>query len=263
MTHTPAELVLLDRSFVDDVIAPVQDGDDLPQSDKRLEKGSKVISIETKLNRLPKGMFTYQPDKNAPDVSSLPALNNGYMTFGICADLMKINQASVECWSDVLRSVKGSKILVASQFFPSTVAQDHLLGLFASAGITSKRLEFFPVDNNFDNRFDCYQKIDMVLDPFPFGETLRNADAMWMGCPVLMCKHANHTSRLSQSVLVAAGREEWIAPDSAAYQRQIVALASDFKALNEIRLNLRDQLQQQPLLENERWARDFFKLALG
>ena len=258
MTHTPSEIALFDKAIVDHVVAPPK-----PSEATIARQSTNVMSIESRLHRLSISQFAYEPASSAPQISTLPSEKNDAITFGVIADLMKINQQSVDCWAEVLRTVKGSKILVVSSLFPASIAEKNILDMFLNAGINEKRIEFFTKSKDFHRRWECFHHIDIVVDPFPFGETLHNIDAMWMGCPVVMCHHQNHTSKLAQSVLIGAGKAEWIAPDRENYVKIIQRLSKDRDTLRDTRATLREDLKTSSITAVNEWAAEFLRLAVS
>ena len=56
--------------------------------------------------------------------------------------------------------------------------------------------------------------------------------------------------------LAAIGKQEWVAPDHAAYVELAVALAQDVPALERIRGSLRDTMRHSPFLDHPGFARD-------
>jgi|GEM_PF-5784925 len=74
-------------------------------------EGSEKTFME-KLIRLPSGYVTYRPPSYLPRVNSLPALENGYVTFGCLNKTHKINPVIAGVWAGILREVPNSRILL-------------------------------------------------------------------------------------------------------------------------------------------------------
>jgi protein O-GlcNAc transferase len=66
--------------------------------------------------RLPDGYVCYSPPPHAPDVSILPALANGYVTFGCFNNLAKMTPGALACWSTILHLQATASIPAGSIF---------------------------------------------------------------------------------------------------------------------------------------------------
>lgn len=62
-----------------------------------------------KLIRMPDDYICYDPPVYAPNIASLPALGNGYITFGCFNNPTKINSEIVACWSKILLAIPNSR----------------------------------------------------------------------------------------------------------------------------------------------------------
>ena len=83
----------------------------------------------------------FLPDEGAaPDVNALPALANGYVTFGSFNRLSKLRPAVIALWSRLLRKLPEAKMLLAGM--PPHGQYDELIDWFAREGIARERLSF-------------------------------------------------------------------------------------------------------------------------
>ena len=57
--------------------------------------------------RLPHTFWCYDPLSDQPAVNSLPALQNGHITFGCLNNFYKVNDALLTLWAQVLQAVPG------------------------------------------------------------------------------------------------------------------------------------------------------------
>ena len=55
-----------------------------------------------KLLRLPHSIWCYRPLRDAPPITSLPALSNGYITFGSLNTFFKLEKNSIDLWAKIL-----------------------------------------------------------------------------------------------------------------------------------------------------------------
>ena len=66
-----------------------------------------------RLHRLPGCNWCYRPDADAPAVGPPPFERNGHVTFGCLNKVAKMSPPLLQLWGQILRSVRGSKLLVA------------------------------------------------------------------------------------------------------------------------------------------------------
>jgi len=58
--------------------------------------------------------------------------------------------------------------------------------------------------------FAYHNRIDLALDTWPYSGTTTTCSALYMGVPLLTVSGREHVERVSESVLVHAGRPEWV-----------------------------------------------------
>jgi predicted O-linked N-acetylglucosamine transferase (SPINDLY family) len=206
------------------------------------------------LMHLPVSQFNYRPKADAPEVNYLPALHNGFITFGTLNNAQKFSRSAVSAWSKILRAVPNSRLLLHSKLLADAGVAGRLRGLFEAFGIGMQRLDFRPASIN---HLKTYHEIDIALDSFPYNGATTTCEALWMGVPVLSLAGNSSVSRMGVSILSAAGLDDWYADSVADYialaQRQSAALES----LIILRAGLRTQVMYSPLCDEKRFAADF------
>ena len=88
--------------------------------------------------RLPKSFFVYAPPPEAPPVGPLPAIANGFVTFGCHNNLAKVTPRTIALWSEVLR---GAGLALRLARPRSKEVDDALLAAFESHGVSRERIE--------------------------------------------------------------------------------------------------------------------------
>jgi len=196
------------------------------------------------------------PPEALVPIEPLPAFKNGYVTLGCFGNLGKMNEAVVSLWSRVLQQVPTARLcLKAKQLAEPKVAAD-VQSRFAVCGIGSERLILEgPAPR--DAYYQAYNGLDIVLDTFPYPGGTTSVDALWMGVPVLTLKGDRFLSHLGESIAMNAGQPDWIAQDQDDYVKKAVTLAADLKRLADVRSRLRARVQESPLMNAERFARNF------
>jgi protein O-GlcNAc transferase len=206
--------------------------------------------------RLPETRLCFTPPVSEVDVGPLPALKNGYVTFGCFNNLSKMNDAVVALWAQVLSAVPSSRLFLKYQQFGEASVRQSTCERFANHGIDVGRLIF----EGYVPRADylaAYQRVDIALDPFPFPGGTTTAEALWMGVPVLTLAGERFLSRQGVGLLMNAGLPEWVATDPQDYLARAVAHAGDLQTLAELRSDLRQQVLTSPVYDASRFARHF------
>ena len=104
-----------------------------------------------------------------------------------------------------------------------------------------------------------YNRLDLVLDPFPYSGGITTCEALWMGVPVITLPGKTFAGRHSLSHLSNVGLTETVARDVAEYVELAVRLAHDLPRLAKWRAELRGQVASSPLCDGPRFAANLMK----
>jgi protein O-GlcNAc transferase len=208
-----------------------------------------------KLLRLPDGYVCYSPPTHAPDVVALPALKNGFVTFGCYNNLAKITPRVIETWSEILRRVPTARLILKTHQLSDGPTADAFRANFVALGIAGDRIE---ARGSSGHRafLGEYGDVDMVLDPFPYSGGLTTCEALWMGVPTITLPGEIFASRHSASHMSNAGLPEWVTGSTQEYIEMAVARSLDLSALAELRAGLREKVRQGPLCDALRFGRN-------
>ena len=204
--------------------------------------------------RLPDTRLCFTAPHADLPVSGLPALQNGFVTFGCFNNLAKMTPAVMALWADILRSLPGSRLLLKNHQLDSHDRQAEVLQAFAAQGIAPERLALEGAVAR-DAYLAAYHRVDIALDPFPYPGGTITAEALWMGVPVITLAGESFLSRQGVGLLTNAGLGDWVAPDSSAYRALALSRAADLQHLAQLRANLRTQVLASPLFDAPRFAR--------
>ena len=168
--------------------------------------------------RLPDTFWCYDPLTDQPPVNALPALENGFITFGCLNNFCKVNDGCLALWAQVLRAVPQSRLLLRA---PRGQAREHVLARLEQEGIAASRVEFADRQPRLEY-LKLYQRIDLGLDPLPYNGHTTSLDAFWMGVPTLTLVGKTVVGRAGWSQLCNLGLKELAAETP----EQYVALAA-------------------------------------
>ena len=202
---------------------------------------------------LPNFLSYWAPDP-LPDPSPLPAIVNGYVTFGSFSRLEKLQEPVLRSWAAILRGVPQSQLIIkGDQQLSETGRGRRLLDVFHDHGVAPERVTLLnPTDRV--NHFRAYQKIDIALDPFPHGGGMTTLNSLWMGVPVVTWSGRTISSRLAAASLTALGLTDFIAFDLEKCVSLAVAKASELDALARLRADLRQKLAESAVGDPTRYT---------
>ena len=100
------------------------------------------------------------------------------------------------------------------------------------------------------------QLADLFLDTLPYNAHTTASDALWAGLPVVTTPGNSFPARVAASILQVADVPELIADDLAAYEVLALKLATDAKALADIRSKLAQNRATCALFDTTRFTRN-------
>jgi predicted O-linked N-acetylglucosamine transferase (SPINDLY family) len=199
------------------------------------------------LLRLPQSFLCYGASAESPDVGPLPALANGYVTFGCFNNFRKTSEPAIQLWAQLLRALPTARLLLKSQGLDHAQTAQRQRDRLVRAGVDAGRIEIDGSHYSKRLHLDCYNRVDLALDPFPYHGTTTTCDALWMGVPVITLAGRNHVARVGTSLVTHLGFPEWSAETPEAYVAKGLELAGDLPALARLRSQLRERMRQSPL----------------
>ena len=198
-------------------------------------------------------MITLRASRSSsPDVTSLPALRNGFITFGLFQRPVKLGSEVWDAIKDVLRRTPGSRLLIHNAFrnlaFEDSLMRKLYLRELEARGIDGGRVRFEgPVALAAHLRIlgEC----DIALDTFPYNGQTTTCECLWMGVPVVTLTGVYHVARVGRSILHRAGFPEWEAHSNREYIEKACALALDVDGLAAIRQTMRSTVAGSVLVD--------------
>jgi predicted O-linked N-acetylglucosamine transferase (SPINDLY family) len=206
-----------------------------------------------KLMWLPESFLCYLPERDSPQVGSLPALTAGHITFASFNNFAKVSPEVIEVWTKILKIVPSCRLIMKAISLTDRSTCNHLLDLFAEQGIAPEKIELLSFEASTKEHLGLYNRVDIALDTFPYTGTTTTCEALWMGVPVVTLAGNTHVSRVGTSLLSNIGLPELIATTPDEYVAIAVNLADDLKKLRSLRENLRDTMSHSPLTDAKKF----------
>jgi len=201
--------------------------------------------------RLPHCFWCYGAGGPAIEVSSLPALSAGYLTFGCLNNFTKVSDAVLELWALLLSAVPNSRLVIHM----TRDRQAKTIARLSDFAVEASRIQFVE-KQLLPKYFEQYNRIDIALDPFPYAGGTTTCDALWMGVPTVTLRGRTAVGRGGVSILSNVGLPDWIAETPRQYVSIAAGMAGDLPKLAELRAGLRKRMEQSPLMNAKQFAAD-------
>jgi predicted O-linked N-acetylglucosamine transferase (SPINDLY family) len=156
------------------------------------------------------GYVTFLPETEGVRPAGSPCAENGYVTFACFGRAEKAGPAVIDAWVEILRRVPDSRLLLKNSKWETANSRQLLFARMAEQGIESSRVAF---EGNTARRayFEAYNRVDIILDTFPYMGATTSAEALAMGVPVIALRGGHMASSLGAAVLAGAGFGELVA----------------------------------------------------
>ena len=205
-----------------------------------------------KLLRLQHSQFCYTPWENVPEVEKAAYFKNGYITFGCFNKYAKITDEAICVWSEILKRVNGSKLILKSLVYIDGNFRKEVLDRFDKFDIKANQLELRPVTNDY---MEQLRDIDIALDTFPYPGGGTTCDNLYMGVPVIVMEGQRHGARFGCSILYNVGLGELVAKSTQEYIEKAVGIANDHELIDILHSNLRKMMKKSPLMDTQEYMR--------
>ena len=223
--------------------------------DNNLIKSNENNLYAEKILKLPDIWNAHAGFKYERKYNELPFLKNKNFTFGSLNNFRKISDETLYVWSEILKKVPNSNLILKSADFCS---DEILMNKFKIEGVDNRvkilnKIDFIKKEDH----LNVYQKIDLCLDTFPHNGVTTTFEALWMGVPVIVLKGKNFCSRCGESIIKNTKIDGLIADDLNDYISKAIHLSKDIKILTQIRENLYQSVLSSPLFDTKTFSKNF------
>ena len=222
--------------------------------DKNLIKPTEENLYNEKVIYLPSIWNCHSGYKHDRKENDTPLKKNQFITFGSFNNFKKINDEVIEVWSQILKKVKNSRLMLKTSVATS---QELYEEKFKKLGVLSS-ITFLKYNKNFDDHLNEYKKIDIALDTFPWNGVTTSFEAIWMNVPVIVMDGYNFNSRCGSSINKNLNLTSLIGKNKEDYVNKAVSLAQNRQMLLNIRKDLFKNALKSPLFDQSKFSKDFF-----
>ncbi len=187
-----------------------------------------------------------------------PSQISDTFTLGSFNNYSKISDDAVEVWSEILKKIDNSRLVLKSSVSHSEI---HFKELFEKKGVLNKVI-FKNRSKNFTDHINLYKDIDLCLDTFPYTGVTTTCEALWMNVPVISLAGFNFNSRCGESILINSDLKDLVAKNKDDYISIAVSLANDTNKLKKIRKFIFDKVLKTNTFNTKKFAANFWKSIL-
>jgi len=186
-----------------------------------------------------------------------PVIKNNYFTFGSFNNFDKVNSDVILVWSDILKKVKNSILVLKTA--KDIHATARIKEIFKKKDVLES-VRFLNREDKLEDHLNLYKDVDICLDTFPYNGVTTSFEAIWMGVPVITMEGYNFNSRCGVSINRNLKMENLIASDEKDYVSKAIDLSNNTKKYLDLRKSIFVDALKSPLFDQERFSKSFFKI---
>ncbi|OWG14320.1 Tetratricopeptide repeat protein [Delftia sp. K82] len=202
------------------------------------------------LLRLPAaGVFAM--DDGAPVFRELPCLAGKQFTFGCLHNPSKVTMEVLDTWAEILLRAPATVLLMGNS---TSLYAEKVRQRMDLKGVSADRL-IFVERLSLQGYLGLHERIDLMLDTFPYNGGTTTLHAVGMGLPTIVLSSESAISRVGESIMHGYGLSEFCCLDIEEYVIQAVGWSRRCKEL----ANLRKILPERVARQNAQLALEFTK----
>ena len=187
----------------------------------------------------------FSPFQIELSVTSLPAYKNKFLTFGSFNRWDKISIEVLSLWAELLLAIPNSRLVFKSVQLSDKSLRSSVSNRMEKYGIGKERIDLIG-KTSVEEHMGTYQKIDISLDPFPYGGGITTLESLWMGVPVIsLYNEKKFVSRNATVFLLPLDLRNWLVTNKLEYIELAKFWSTKFEELGNLRLNLRNRVESQ------------------
>ncbi len=226
-----------------------------------------IICDETSIMKDEEKFFTEKPLKlknsyycfsypGKPENFKIENKNQDTIIFGNFSNTRKITNDIIELWSDILLKVDNSFLLLKSEMYRDKDLKEDILIQFKKNNIPKEKI-IFEFDELREDYLLGYNKIDAILDTFPYPGGTTTCEALYMGTPVITMKGNRFLERNGENIIKNADLELFLANDKQEYLDKAVNISNILKKNNLSKTTIREKFMNSSIMKHDIFVQDF------
>lgn len=167
----------------------------------------------------------------------------------------KVEPVMFSCWMDILKKVPKSVLWLLSS---GDEVINNLSKEAEARGVDNSRLVFAKLMAK-DEHLKRSQLADIALDTRIVNGHTTTSDALWAGLPVITMPGNHFSSRVSASILKAAGLPELVVANLEEYKKLAVELGLNKDKLKKIKIKVEENRKTESLFNTKLFAANIEK----
>ena len=206
-----------------------------------------------KLYCLPNGFQCYTPPIN---IDSEKDYTRGKYKIHLCCfnNPIKLSKPTLDTFVQILKQLPQAKLFLRYVYYKSSYLRETFTNLFVDQGIERDRIDIG--HENIIEALKLYNKMDIVLDPFPYNGGTISSEAIYMNTPMVTLAGSNYVSRVGVSLLSNLKLEKYIANTTEEYIQKVVDLANNESELILLHQTLRFRMLNSDLANSVNFTKN-------
>lgn len=227
-------------------------------TDKYADPPSTKQKFSEKLIYMPRCFVNYTMAVKPEEIPVIP-VKHDFITFGVMNKLNKHNKITFKAWSDIIKQVPNSILLIKRDM---KSAFDIRIKYLKKLGLESNRIKIVNYVADQYEYYKLYNSIDICLDTFPYSGTTTSCDALQMSTPIITLGIPDrHVSNVTNSMLTNMGFPELIVNNIDDYVKAAVTLANDKDKIIYYKNNIRQKFIE--LMDGKKFSAEFDQLMIN
>ena len=206
-----------------------------------------------KLYYLPNGFQCYTPPL---DIESKKDYTRDKYKIHLCCfnNPTKLSIPTINTFCEILKRLPEAKLWLRYCYYRSSWYKETIVKLFTDRNIPRERIDigYEPIVE----ALNLYNKMDIVLDPFPYNGGTISSEAIYMNTPIITLAGKTYISRVGVSLLSNLGLEKYIAHSIEEYIQKVIDLAHNEKELKILHQTLRFKMLNSDLANSVNFTKN-------
>ena len=151
---------------------------------------------------------------------------------------------TLSLWAEILIRLPSSRLILKHRSFDHADVKEAFIRPFREANIDTQRITFEGFSQENAEYLATYHKVDIGLDPMPFGGGTTTYESIWMGVPVVTYAGDTLMGRLSASLMHRLGLPDYVCDTPDKYVETVLDRSSDLEHLSAVREALRGMAKE-------------------
>ena len=188
----------------------------------------------------------------------LPLALNKFITFGSFNNLLKLNFEVIKVWSQILTNIPNSKLFLKNEMLGHEFIKERISKKFLDNGVKKDQLILEGLSPR-NILLQCYNRIDIALDTFPYNGGSTSFESSKMLVPLLTKQGNFFVSRCGLSINKNLMMDDWIADTNNSYIEKAISFSNNIDYLYSINKKLESTVDTSPLFDTEKFYKNLKK----